>query len=123
MKIYLVDDYEIFTYSLPNKIEDAFVINYVHYSGKEESITFMAEDNMWVIQSSSEIHFQNDYGEVAKEALQNDSIYTVQFSDLTDFVTLYCFDAHQEFYDYDIIDRNRLTVGRAGNLDILYDLL
>ena len=102
MKLYLVDDYKVYTYSLPNKIEDAFIINYVHYSGEEETITFIAENNQWVIQSSPEIHFQSNGKGIEKDFLKNDAIYTIQFSDLTDFVTLYCFDAHQNYYEYDI---------------------
>ena len=92
MKIYLVDDYQIYTYSLPNKIEDAFIINYNHYSGKEETITFIAENNQWIIESTPEILYKKGLEKVTKEDIKNDSIYTIQFSDLIDTITLYCFD-------------------------------
>ncbi len=122
MKLYLVDDYKVYTYSLPNKIEDAFIINYVHYSGEEETITFIAENNQWVIQSSPEIHFQSNGKGIEKDFLKNDAIYTIQFSDLTDFVTLYCFDAHQNYYEYDIPgNKLELYVGKGTNCDISYN--
>lgn len=122
MKLYLVDAYRIYTYSLPNKIEDAFNIHYVHYSGKEETITFMAEENQWVIQSTSEVQFRNTGELINKEVLQNNSTYTIQFSDLTDVISLYCFDTHQEFYDFNVgVNETQLSLGRAGNFSLLYD--
>ena len=76
MKIYLVDEYQIYSYSLPNKVEDAFVITYVHYSGKEESLTFKAEDGKWAIQSNSEIQFMNESLDVDKDFIEDNSTYT-----------------------------------------------
>jgi len=122
MKIYLVDDYQIYTYSLPNKIEDAFVINYNHYTGKEETITFIAENNQWIIESTPEILYKKGLDKVTKEDIKNDSIYTIQFSDLIDTVTLYCFDEHQAFYDYEIGGNNtEIVLGRTGAFNIIYD--
>ena len=121
MKLYLVDDYKIFTYLLPNKVEDAFLINYVHYSGEEETITFMADNNNWVIESTPDITFFKDINKIDKEIVQNDSIYSIQFSDLTDKVFLYCVDEHQTFFDYDLSTRMELTIGRSGPCEILYD--
>ena len=91
MKLYLVDDYKIFTYLLPNKVEDAFLINYVHYSGEEETITFMADNNNWIIESTPDITFYKDINKIDKEIVQADSIYSIQFSDLTDKVFLYLY--------------------------------
>ena len=121
MKVYLVDDYRIFTYSLPNKVDDAFLINYEHYSGEEETITFMSENNNWVIESTPDITFFKDVNKVEKEVVEKDSIYSIQFSDLTDKVYLYCFDEHQVFFDYDIANKLEISVGRSGSFDILYD--
>lgn len=122
MKLYLVDSYEISTYSLPNKVEDAFVINYVHSSGKEESITFMAEDGKWVINGSSEMELMKDSQIVNKDFINDGNFYDVKFSDLNDEITLYCFDIHQEFFDFAIPgNKNEITLGRDGNCDILYD--
>lgn len=121
MKLYLVDDYKIFTYLLPNKVEDAFLINYVHYSGEEETITFMADNNNWIIESTPDITFYKDINKIDKEIVQADSIYSIQFSDLTDKVFLYCVDEHQAFYDYDLSTRMELTIGRSGPCEILYD--
>lgn len=122
MKIYLVDEYQIFSYSLPNKVEDAFVINYIHYSEKEETLTFIAENGQWAIQSNPDIQFYSDSSPVDKEFLQNNSIYTIQFSDLTEAVTLYCFDAHQELFDFEIPGMNsQIVVGRTGACDFIYE--
>lgn len=122
MKVYLVDAYKIYTYSLPNKVEDAFIINYVHYSGEEETITFVAFNNQWIIESSPDIRFQINGKTVEKDFLKNDAIYNIQFSDLTDIVTLYCFDAHQTYFDYDIPgNKTEIIVGKGANCDIFYN--
>ena len=122
MKIYLVDDYEIYTYSLPNKIEDAFIINYTHYTGKDETFTFLAENNQWAIKSTPEMQFSNANGPVDKEVLQDSAIYMVHFSDLANTIFLYCFDTHQNLFDFTIGNNiTELTLGRAGNFNLLYD--
>ncbi len=122
MKLFLVDDYKIYTYSLPNKIEDAFIINYVHYTGKEETLTFIAKNNKWLIKSSSEIQYKNGVKNIDEDYLQDNSIYTIQFSDLTDSVTLYCFNSHQEYYDFEINgNKSEILIGKNGPYDILYD--
>ena len=122
MKVYLVDDYKIYTYSLPNKIEDAFMINYVHYTGEDETITFVAENNKWVIESTPEIMFVRDNSRIEKESIEIDYTYTIQFSDLNDTIYLYCFDPHQELFDYMVdANSNRILLGNSGNFDILYN--
>ena len=121
MKLYLVDDYKIYTYSLPNKVEDAFIINYVHYTGEEETITFIANDNKWVIESSLEVHFKKGATDVEKEFLENGAIYTIKFSDLNDIVTLYCFDAHQSFTSFELGNKASISLGRSGGFDISYN--
>ena len=119
MKLYLVDDYKIYTYSLPRKIEDAFIINYIHFTGVEETITFVAKDNKWLIESTSEVLFKKDDSHVKTDYLENDSIYTIKFSDLKDEITLYCFDTHQPFYNYDVSSKSTITLGSSG-FDISY---
>lgn len=121
MKLYLVDNYKVYTYSLPNKIEDAFNINYVHYSGEEETITFVAKNNQWIVESTPEISFYHDQDIIESEFLKDDAIYYIRFSDLTDVITLYCFDSHQLYYDYDIpIQKDQLSVGKSFQCDISY---
>ena len=55
MKIYLVDKYKVNIFSLPDKIEDAFPINYTSYNGVEELLTITAENNNWYISSNYDV--------------------------------------------------------------------
>ena len=119
MKLYLVDDYQVYTYSLPNKIEDAFIINYIHYSGEDETITFFAKENKWMIESSSDVLFKKDEQEIQKAYLENDSIYTIHFSDLNDIVTLYCYDSHQKFFNFELGNHSEVVVGKGQNCNII----
>ena len=122
MKLYLVNNDKLFVYSLPNKVEDAFIINYVHTNGKEETITFMAEEGKWSISSSSDIRYLKNNQAIEKDYLENGSIYNIQFSDLVDIISLYCFDIPQPFYDFEITgNKTEIYLGRTGNLDIVYE--
>ena len=122
MKVYLVDDFKIYSYSLPNKIEDAFIIHYNHYSGEEETITFIAENNQWAIESSPDIQIQSNGSNIEKDFLKNDAVYTIQFSDLTEIVKLYCFDTHQTYFDYDIPNnKQEIKIGKESSCDISYN--
>ena len=55
MKVYLYDDYKVYIYSLPTKIEDAFIINYTSYMGVEETIVINERDGKWTISSNESI--------------------------------------------------------------------
>ena len=122
MKLYLVNDYKMYVYSLPNKVEDAFVINYVHYTGKEETITFIAEDNKWVVQSTPDIQYRKKNQNIEKDYLVDGSTYNIQFSDLIDTISLYCLDIPTPFYEFDLGgNKTEIYLGRTGNFDILYE--
>jgi len=122
MKLYLVDSYEISTYSLPDKIEDAFVIHYTHYSGKEETITFIAKEGKWVIKSSSEMNLMKNSQIIDKSFMEIGDIYDIKFGDLNDVLTMYCYDIHQEFNDYKIDDNlQEIIVGKNTDAHIIYD--
>lgn len=122
MKLYLVDNYVVSTYSLPNKVEDAFVINYEHYTGKEETITFVAVDGKWAIQSSPDIQITKNTQAITTDIVTDNTIYSIMCSDLNVPLTIYCFDTHQKLYDFVIpTTKTEITVGKTGNYDFLFD--
>ena len=122
MKLYLVDNYEVSTYSLPNKVEDAFIINYVHYSGKEEAITFIAQDGQWAIQSSPDMQIRKDGNNISEDVVADNTVYNIRFSDLNIPITIYCFDTHQQLFDFAIPStKTELTIGKLGNFDLVFD--
>ena len=54
MKLYFVNNNKINIYSLPTKVEDAFLLNYV-YEDIEESLTLLAVDGKWQIESNPDV--------------------------------------------------------------------
>ena len=70
--------------------------------------------------SSEELSERLKYLDKAIHELHDNGYFVV--SDLADIVCLYCFDAHQEFYDFSVgINETEVTLGRVGNFTILYD--
>ena len=122
MKLYLVDNYKVSTYSLPNKVEDAFIINYEHYTGKEEAITFIALNGKWAIQSSPDIQVTKDSAPITTDTVSDSTVYNIVCSDLNEPLTIYCFDTHQKLFDFEIPPtKAEITVGNAGNCDFVFD--
>lgn len=60
MKVYISDDYKLDVFSLPDKVEDEFLINYISPTGIEETITLTAEANKWYIASSYDVNIYSD---------------------------------------------------------------
>ncbi len=120
MKIYISDKKNLKSYTLPSKIEDSFVINYTSDSGVLEKITLTAEGNKWSISSSYDIKIFKNGVEVTKDFLDNYCFYQVKFSDLEEMIMLYCFDIPIKYYDYDLGNKDTISLGRQS-ADILYD--
>ncbi len=120
MKVYIADKYRIKDYTLPSKIEDSFLINYISSTGIEESITLVAEDNKWTINSNLDMHIIKGGIESNKEIITNNNFYQLKFSDLEDYISLYCFDTPVTFYRYSVENKTSISLGRDKN-DIIYD--
>ena len=103
MKIYLLDDKKINIYSLPRKIEDPYLINYITENGLEETINIIAKDGHWEIDSTPETTFLNNGIKVSNETLQNNSTYQIKFSDVKEPLMFYCLETPIEFKEYDTI--------------------
>ena len=121
MKLFLTDKSKVNIYSLPQKAEDEFLINYKTDEGIEETITITAENNQWNIVSNYDVAFYEDSIEVMKEPLTNGKKYQVKFNDLDDTVFLYCYDTPIEFYNFGVDNKTQITLGRTSNCDIIYE--
>ena len=121
MKIYLLDNQKINMYSLPRKIEDPYLINYITENGLEETINIIAKDGHWEIDSTPETAFINNGTKVHNEALQNNSAYQVKFSDLQNTLMIYCLETPTEFKDYDLQAIAEITIGKDPGNTIYYN--
>lgn len=121
MKVYISDDYKLGVFSLPDKVEDEFLINYVSPTGIEETITLTAENNKWYIASSYDVNIYSDNISVKKEALVNDKMYQIKFSDLENSIMLYCFDIPIQYYNFAIGNKQEIVIGPQQGSDIMYN--
>ena len=122
MKVYLVDKYKIKDYSLPTKVEDSFVIEYISATGVEENILFTAVDGQWTIASDYDVTIYKDIAPITQEIIKDGSFYTLKFRDLEDNLTLYCFDIPINYQSYNIFNSQSITIGGA-NSDINYSIM
>ena len=123
MKIYLLDDKKINIYSLPRKIEDPYLINYITENGLEETINIIAKDGHWEIDSTPETTFLNNGIKVSNETLQNNSTYQIKFSDVKEPLMFYCLETPIEFKEYDLSAVSEITIGKDQNNSIYYNNL
>ena len=121
MKLFLIDNYKLNIYVLPNKVEDAFLIDYHSPSGIEETITLKAENNAWVIESTPDVSIYNYSQSISKEELKDGACYQIKFSDLNYHLLLFCMDTPIKYVDLDTSNREVITIGRDTNSDIIYD--
>ena len=120
MKVYIADNYEIKDYSLPNKVEDSFLINYVSNTGVEETLTFVAENGKWTISSNYDISITDGVVHITKDIIDDFKFYQVKFSDLDYAINVYCFKTPMITYSYNIGTISSISLGRR-NGDIIYD--
>ena len=120
MKLFLVDKSKINIFSLPDKIEDAYLINYVSSTGMEETITLSAENNKWMISSTYDMSAFKDAIQVEKKEIEKDEMYQLKFNDLDYNVSLYCFETPAEFMEYEVGNKTELILSHDENSDISY---
>lgn len=120
MKLYISDKYRVSDYSLPSKVEDSFLINYVSTTGIEESITLVAENGKWTISSNYDMAITKGGLQITKEDINNNSFYQIKFSDMEEYINLYCFDVPMNFFSYSLDNKTSISLGRS-NCDILYE--
>ena len=121
MKIYLLDDKKINMYSLPRKIEDPYLINYITENGLEETINIIAKDGHWEIDSTPETTFLNNGTKINSEILENNSTYQIKFSDVQDPIMFYCLETPIKYSEYDLTSINEVTIGKDPNNTIYYN--
>ncbi len=121
MKVFLADSMKLRDYSLPEKVEDQFVISYVSPNGIEETLALTAENNNWYISSGADKLVYKDTLQITKEALSNESVYRIKFNDLEEYITLYCYDTPIEYKDFSIGNRTTIQLGNTTSFDISYD--
>ncbi len=122
MKIYLTDKYSIKNYTLPSKIEDTFVIEYVSSSGVSENILFTAVEGKWTIASDYDVNVYKEVEPISYDEIKDGSFYTLKFRDLEESINLFCFNIPQKYYSYSIFNKNLITIGGA-NSDIIFPIL
>ena len=121
MKIFLVDKYKVNIYKLPEKIEDSYSITYISPNGVEETITLNANNNKWNISSNRDVYIYKNNISVTSETLEDNAIYQIKFSDMDIPVMFYCFDTPTTYQDFDIGNKNSITLSREGNAEITYN--
>ena len=120
MKVYIADRYKIEDYSLPNKVEDSFLITYISSTGVEENITLVAENGKWTISSNYDVSIIKSGVSVSKEIIKDNDFYQIKFSDLEEIINIYCFEVPTTYYNYSISNKEKITLGRS-NADLLYE--
>lgn len=87
MKIFILDDYKVNSYKLPQKVEDSYLINY-HFDNEEKSISVQSVNGIWNIQSNDSITIVDNGKTVDSCQLTNYKIVKLFFTDTDQNVVL-----------------------------------
>lgn len=121
MKLYITDSEKVSIYTLPKDNKDSFVIDYVAPGKIEEHIVLYYKENNWIISSNSNLQLYKDVTIADKLILEDGNEIALDFGDLSEKVTLYCFDTPFNYFDFSIGNKGSICVGREGNIDIIYN--
>ncbi len=121
MKVYLYDDYKVYIYSLPTKIEDAFIINYTSYMGVEETIVINARDGKWTISSNESMTLLKNNMKADEENLNGNDFFKIKFGDLDYYLSIICFSSPLQYFDYSVPSLEGFTLGKSSSSQIIYD--
>jgi len=127
MKVYICDKNKIQVYTLPNKVEDEYIINYKSNEGIEESITLTAQENEWYISSDFNTTIYKNDIETPKCKLEGNQIYKIKYKDIDEFIKMYCYNIPMKNNYYLLeniadfyIDNNKDSIIYYNNPNILF---
>lgn len=122
MKIFILDKFKITKFSLPEKIEDSFLIPYKSYNNPNENlITVEAIDENWRIKSNGNVNIMDGTTMLDKVILENYSYYTLKILGQQEIVTLFALPSkNEESYKLEFKNLKSITIGSSSNTNISY---
>ena len=120
MKLYFVNNNKINIYSLPTKVEDAFLLNYV-YEDIEESLTLLAVDGKWQIESNPDVSIFFGTQKQDKVILTDGLNLQIKFNDLNELLNLYVFDTPLKYFDFELGNITSFRIGKDSSSELIYD--
>lgn len=120
MKVYICDKNKIQVYTLPNKVEDEFIIDYKSSLGIDETITMTAQENEWYILSNFGVTIYKNDIETPKCKLENNGIYKIKYKDIDEYIKMYSFNVPIENDYYLLENRNEIIIDNNQDSAIYY---
>ena len=76
MKIFILDKFKITKFTLPDKIEDSFLIPYKGYNNKDDIfVTVEEQENKWCLKSNGTVNILDGVNILDKASLEDYSYY------------------------------------------------
>mgnify|MGYP004505174037 FL=1 len=123
MKIFILDDYKVNSYKLPQKVEDSYLINY-HSDDEEKSISVQSVNGIWNIQSNDSITIVDNGKTVDSCQLTNYKIVKLFFTDTDQNVVLVSVPSSVNLKkDYLLTNINELKIGSLSTNNIVFPIL
>ncbi len=120
--IYILDRNKITKYSLPNIVEDVFVIKYYSEDKNEEIlININYQDNEWIIRSNGSVNIIENNIWTSKK-LELHTLIKLTINGVSDDVYLYCSPIVETEYLYMPLDNNNknIKIGNDDKCDIIF---
>ena len=77
MKLYIADKIKVYNFTLPARVEDSFLVNYISPEGVSENITLIAEEGKWTVRKTQNYTIKKNVFDVDKDVIEDLSFYDI----------------------------------------------
>ena len=120
MKIFIGNKYNLKLYTIPEVIEDSYLLKYHSYvDNDEKNITIINKNNKLIINNNINMNLFEDGKSAETIKLEQHKLFSISFNDTGEELNIYCLPSNIKYYDYKV-EKNYLRIGQANNNDIVY---
>ena len=120
MKIFIGNKYNLKLYTIPEVIEDSYLLKYHSYiDNDEKNITIINKNNKLIINNNINMNLFEDGKSTETIKLEQHKLFSISFNDTGEELNIYCLPSNIKYYDYKV-EKNYLRIGQANNNDIVY---
>ena len=121
VRLIICDDYKMISYSLPEKIEDFYMVNYYNHDlDITETIMLEPIDNKWVINNNDSINLYFNNNIVPRVTLEPYLSCQIKFGDFNNPINLIVMPDNLDHFEVKVNNLPSISIGSANNCNIIY---
>lgn len=121
MKLLICGNRKIYSFDLPKKVENFYIINFFYEDSSKEYnkvITLKAINNQWTISSDGIIQLKQNGSVINLVSLTENISFEIKYPDLKNYIKVYIAKDIEDYLDYSINSLEIISVGSNSNSNI-----